>query len=100
MKRAAASAWSIGRLPRTLAPRGCGSGGCGRSGFDAALGVIEAAAVTDDGIGIVLGPQLGMQHGTVVVGLLACSAHALAPFRISAMWMNFIGTPMRSAQPC
>ena len=65
-----------------------------------ALGVIEAAAVADDGIGIVLGPQLGMQHGAVVAGLLACSAHALAPFRIWAMWMNFIGTPMRSAQPC
>ena len=38
MKRAAASAWSIGRLPWTLAPRGCSSGrrlGGGRSGFDA-----------------------------------------------------------------
>ena len=68
MKRAAASAWSIGRLPWTLAPRGCGSArsGGGRSGFDAAFGVIEAAAVADDGIGIVLGPQLGMQHGAVV----------------------------------
>src|ERR1700692_2344125 len=31
---------------------------------------------------------------------LRYSAHALAPFRIWAMWMNFIGTPMRSAQPC
>ncbi len=61
--------------------------------------MIEAAAVADDGIGIVLGPQLRMQHGAVVIGPLACSAHALAPFRIWAMWINFIGTPMRSAQP-
>jgi hypothetical protein len=65
-----------------------------------ALGVIETAAVADDGIGIVLGQQLGMQHGAVVAGLLACNAHAPVPLRISAMWMNFIGTPMRSAQPC
>ena len=63
-----------------------------------ALGVIKAAAVADNGIGIALGPQLGMQHGAV--DSLAYRAHALAPFRISAMWMNFIGTPMRSAQPC
>src|SRR6516162_2861358 len=35
MKRAAASAWSIDRLPWTLAPRGCGSGR-ERSGFEAA----------------------------------------------------------------
>src|ERR1700730_10880103 len=26
--------------------------------------------------------------------------HSAAPFRIWAMWMNLIGTPMRSAQPC
>ena len=65
-----------------------------------ALGVIEAAAVADDGIGIVLGQQLGMQHGAVIVGSAGVRAHALAPFRIWAMWMNFIGTPMRSAQPC
>src|ERR1700730_3634170 len=55
-----------------------------------ALGVIEPCAVADDGIGIVLGPQLGMQHGAVIADLLACSAHALAPVKISAMWMNFI----------
>src|SRR5882724_7472632 len=61
-----------------------------------AFGVIEAAAVAEDGIGIALGPQLRMQHG--VVDSLAYGAHALAPFRIWAMWMNFIGTPMRSAQ--
>ncbi len=65
-----------------------------------ALGVIEAATISHDGIGIVLGPQLGMQHRGAVVGLLACRAHEPAPFRIWAMWMNFIGTPMRSAQPC
>src|SRR5258708_27373876 len=47
------------------------------------LGVIEAAAAADDGIGIGLGPQLGMQHGAT--GSLACRAHALAPLRISAM---------------
>src|SRR6267154_1929220 len=44
------------------------------------LGVIQAAAAADDGIGIGFGPQLGMQHGAA--GLLACCAHALAPFRI------------------
>src|SRR5229473_535272 len=47
------------------------------------LGVIQAAAVADDGIGIALGPQLGVQHGAV--DSLAYRAHALAPFRISAM---------------
>src|SRR3984893_9419769 len=44
------------------------------------LGVIEAAAAADDGIGIARGPQLGMQHGAV--DSLAYRAHALAPFRI------------------
>src|SRR5712671_2601465 len=47
------------------------------------LGMIEAAAVADDGIGIALGQQFGMQHGAV--DSLACRAHALAPFKISAM---------------
>ena len=28
------------------------------------------------------------------------AVHSAAPFRIWAMWMNLIGTPMRSAQPC
>src|SRR5215469_4400155 len=28
------------------------------------------------------------------------ACHSVAPFRIWAMWMNLIGTPMRSAQPC
>ncbi len=65
-----------------------------------ALGVIEAATISDDGIGIVLGPQLGMQHGAAAVDWLRYSGHAPAPFRIWAMWMNFIGTPMRSAHPC
>jgi hypothetical protein len=44
--------------------------------------MIETAAVADDGIGIVLGPQLRVQHGAVVAGLLAYTAHAMAPFRI------------------
>src|SRR5260221_4435660 len=65
-----------------------------------ALGMVQAAAAADDGIGILFSPQLPMQHGAVLVGPLACRAHALAPFRIWAMWMNFMGTPMRSAQPC
>src|ERR1700680_1957048 len=47
------------------------------------LGVIQAAAAPDDGIGIAVGPQLGMQHGAV--DSLAYRAHALAPFRIWAM---------------
>jgi len=47
------------------------------------LGVIQTAAVANDGIGIALGQQLGMQHGAV--DSLACRAHALAPFKIWAM---------------
>src|SRR5712664_444765 len=50
--------------------------------FRCSLGVIQAAAVADDGIGIALGPQLGMQHRTV--DSLAYRAHAQAPFRIWA----------------
>jgi hypothetical protein len=61
--------------------------------------VIEAAAVADDGIGIALGPQFGVQRAAAV-DWLTCHVHVLAPFSIWAMWMNFIGTPMRSAQPC
>src|SRR5271169_2891453 len=57
------------------------------------LGMIEAMAIADNSIGVVLGQQLGMQHRLRRV-------HALAPFRICAMWMNLMGTPMRSAQPC
>jgi hypothetical protein len=66
--------------PRAQRLRGC-------------LGVIKAMAVADDGLRIVGGQKLGMQHG-------GRGAHALAPLRICAIWMNFIGTPMRSAQPC
>ena len=49
MNRAAASAWSIGRLPWTLAPRGSGSGR-DRSGLfwgvaAAVVGVASAAAL-------------------------------------------------------
>src|SRR5947207_12315649 len=57
------------------------------------LGVIEAATVADDGVRIERSQELGVQHG-------GRGAHALAPFRICAIWMNLIGTPMRSAQPC
>ena len=58
-----------------------------------ALGVIEPAAVAKDCFGIEWGEQFGIKHWVAF-------AHALAPFRIWAMWMNLIGTPMRSAQPC
>jgi len=57
------------------------------------LGMVEATTSADDCIGVVVGPQLGMQHCVRRV-------HALAPFRICAIWMNLMGTPMRSAQPC
>jgi len=57
------------------------------------LGMIETAAVPHDCFGIERGQQLGVQHRVAF-------AHALAPFRIWATWMNLIGTPMRSAQPC
>ena len=65
-----------------------------------AFRVIEATAVAQDRVGIVLGPRLGMRRPAAIADLLACGAHALAPFRISATWINFIGTPMRSAHPC
>ena len=64
-----------------------------------ALGVIEAPAIAYNGVRIVLGLQFGMQHGITVVDSFRWRSHALAPFRIWAIWMNFIGTPMRSAQP-
>ena len=54
--------------------------------------MIETAAVADDGVRVVGSQQLGVQHRR-------SGCHALAPFRIWAMWMNLIGTPMRSAQP-
>jgi hypothetical protein len=56
------------------------------------LGVIETAAVPDDCFDIERGQQFGIQHRVAF-------AHALAPFRTWAMWINLIGTPMRSAQP-
>jgi hypothetical protein len=58
-----------------------------------ALSVVEATAVPDNGMGVVLSQQLRVQHGRR-------RAHATTPFRICAIWMNLIGTPMRSAQPC
>ena len=57
------------------------------------LRVIEPAAVTVHRIALLGSQQLGMQYRRR-------STHALAPFKIWAIWMNFIGTPMRSAQPC
>jgi hypothetical protein len=54
--------------------------------------VIETVALAVDGVAIVAGQKLGMQHALRL-------AHALAPFRIWVIWMNLIGTPMRSAQP-
>ena len=50
-----------------------------------ALSVIEAATIADDGLRIVLGSQLGTQHGAAAADWLRCRAHALAPFRIWAM---------------
>ena len=67
--------------------------GRGPQRLRASFGMIQAAAVALDRICVVLGQQLGMQHAMRV-------AHALAPFRIWAIWMNLIGTPIRSAQPC
>jgi hypothetical protein len=57
-----------------------------------AFRVIEAAAVEIDGVAIVTRQKLGMQHAFWV-------AHALAPLRTWAIWMNLSGMPMRSAQP-
>ena len=62
------------------------------------LGMIEAAAAADDRLGVVRSLELRMKHGRLR-GLLR-RAHALAPLRIWAIWMNLIGTPIRSAQPC
>src|SRR5260221_3649716 len=42
------------------------------------FGVIQAAAVVDDGIGIAFNPHLWMQHGAA--DSLPCRAHAPAPF--------------------
>ena len=64
----------------------------------ACFSVIEASAVAYDRVGIVFVPELRMEHRRL--GRRRCGAHALAPFRTWAIWMNLIGTPMRSAQPC
>jgi hypothetical protein len=48
---------------------------------------------------VAVGAQLRMQHDASVSCALTCATHAKAPLRIWAMWMNLIGTPMRSAQP-
>ena len=67
--------------------------------FRAPLGMIETAAVAVEGVAIVGGQELGMQYDARVILALGFKAHALAPLRTWAMWMNLIGTPMRSAQP-
>jgi hypothetical protein len=64
-----------------------------------ALGMIDALAVTQDGFGVVLGKELGMERLRFALAGLPFGRHVAAPFRIWAMWMNLIGTPMRSAQP-
>jgi len=60
--------------------------------FRGALGMIETSTSAVDGVAIIAGQKLRMQHALRIT-------HALAPLRIWAIWMNFIGTPMRSAQP-
>ena len=67
--------------------------------FRAGLRMIEAAAGAVDAVAIVGGEKLGSQHGSRALAALRLPAHAPAPLSIWAMWMNLIGTPMRSAQP-
>src|SRR5690349_21371709 len=43
--------------------------------------VIEAMAVTDDGIGIVMGQNLRMKHSILVGWCRRFTAHARAPFK-------------------
>jgi Fe-S oxidoreductase len=63
------------------------------SGFNADCADTEALFVRNfSGFDYVVAPSGSCVHHV--------RAHALAPFRIWAMWMNLIGTPMRSAQPC
>ncbi len=64
------------------------------------LGVVQAATAAVNGVAIVASQKLGMEHGVLACWPCGVAAHALAPLRIWAMWMNLIGTPMRSAQPC
>src|SRR5258706_6288821 len=63
------------------------------------LGMIEAVAVAVNGIAVVSSQKLRVEHGGGGA-LRRIGAHALAPFRIWAIWMNLRRTPMRSAQPC
>src|SRR5271165_4649873 len=73
-------------------------GGLGPQRLRGSLGMIEAVAAAYDRIGVVPGLELWMKHGRL--RRVWFGVHALAPFRIWAMWMNLIGTPIRSAQPC
>src|SRR5690242_4747947 len=67
--------------------------------FRAGLRMIKAAAAAVDAVAIVGGKKFGSQHGSRAIAALGLPAHALAPLSIWAMWMNLMGTPMRSAQP-
>jgi hypothetical protein len=57
-----------------------------------AFRMVQTVTVSINGVAIVARQKLGMQHAVRI-------AHALAPLRTWAMWMNLSGTPMRSAQP-
>src|SRR5438874_2008039 len=72
--------------------------GVGAQRLRASLGVVEAVTVAHNGFCGVRRVQLRVQHGGML-RWLSGGAHALAPLRICAIWMNFNGTPMRSAQP-
>ena len=58
------------------------------------LGVIKTLAI---GAWTPRHGRRALRSSRMQVGI---AAHALAPLRIWAIWMNLIGTPMRSAQPC
>src|ERR1700742_3935253 len=57
------------------------------------LGVVEPLSVVRGAFNWAVIPEFGMQHRSKF-------AHALAPFRILAMWMCLTLLPDRSAQPC
>ena len=46
---------------------------------------------------IFMSKQFGVQYAGFLERRIGFDAHALAPFKIWAMWMNLTGTPMRSA---
>ena len=68
-----------------------------------ALGMVEAASVLP-AFALVVGlgdfrVEQAAAVGGAVADLEVVGAHAVAPLRMRAMWMNFSGTPRRSAQP-